>query len=63
MGGKVTGSARTHLSHAASPAQGAAGLAEVIVIPAAPPDAVQVVQATVIRELSERRKTAGGGRK
>lgn len=49
---------RAHLSHAASSAQGAAGLAEVIVVPARTPDAVQVVQATVIRELSERWKTA-----
>ena len=52
------------LSQAAAPAQGAAGLAEVVVIPpgeggARAPDAVQVVQAAVVGELAERRKTAG----
>lgn len=56
----------TDLSHAATSPQGAAGLAEVIIIPvwqrwACTSDAVQVVQAAVIGELSERRKTAGKG--
>lgn len=57
----------TDLSQATTSAQRAAGLAEVIVIPgwqggARTPNAVQVVQAAVIGELSERWKTAGTGR-
>jgi len=53
----------TDLSQAAAPAQGAAGLAEVVVVPERrggddAPDVVQVVQAAVIGELSERWKTA-----
>lgn len=56
----------TNLSDAATSAQGAAGLAEVIIVPAGQrgacaPDAVEVVQAAVIGELSERRKTAEKG--
>lgn len=54
----------TDLSHAAPSAQGAAGLAEVIIVPARQRrarslDAVEVVQAAVVGELSERWKTAG----
>lgn len=53
-----------NLSDAAPSAQGAAGLAEVVVVPAwqrgaGAADAVQVVQAAVVGELSEGRKTAG----
>lgn len=56
----------TDLSQAAASAQGTAGLAEVIIIPAwqrrtSSLDAVKVVQAAVIGELSERWKTAGEG--
>lgn len=55
------------LSDAAPSAQGAAGLAKVVVIPArqrgaGAADAVQVVQAAVVRELSEGRKTAEKGK-
>lgn len=57
----------TDLSHAATSAQGAADLAKVvIIIPARQRqpctlDAVEVVKAAVIGELSERWKTAGKG--
>lgn len=60
---EIPTSASTNLSHAATSAQGAADLAKVIVIPmwqrcACTPNVVQVVQAAVIGELSERGKTA-----
>ena len=55
---QVTQVGVAYLSQAAAPAQRAAGLAEVVVVPAGEggdrtPDAVQVVQAAVVGQLSE----------
>lgn len=64
---KSVSAVSTNLSDAATSSQGAAGLAEVIVVPAGQrgacaPDTVEVVQAVVVGELSERWKTAEKGR-